>query len=523
MDLSSRLLDMLEAVNQAPNERAAATALLLPLIAQFDMDQAVLCEIIEGAAHPIFAIDRSRRVLNFAEDKLLLSRTLMLQAIRTMEPVTHVNRDAELAPSQSINDLSIRCLVCIPISRAPARVVLLASQRNPLRIIDSGDLTQIKTATRAAILAFQQRHSLQGLQARNAQLQEVLEDRRQGLVYASKSMESVVNEAAKLSPYNINLFLCGESGVGKEELAREIHRISGRGGRFVAVNCANLTETLLESELFGHMKGAFTGAFQNKKGLLEEADKGTFFLDEIGDLPMALQAKLLRVIQERQFRPIGSSKDVAVDLRFLSASHKNLVDLVQQKSFREDLYYRIQESTLVIPPLRNRREDMEVLAHHFVQMFSSEFQLPARHLSAGALERIMCHSWPGNIRELKNVCRMAVILSSSTEVLAEHIRLPVALSAVELPSIEEPKVAPPVVAPAPEPEISGKIPDLFAANLELSGNLKGIIQEFELSLVSKLLDEQGATQLSVADRLGISVRTLQRMINRPSVERIHTQ
>jgi len=363
---------------------------------------------------------------------------------------------------------------------------------------------------------------------------------KKNFVYASSTMDTLAREAAKLAPYNINLFLCGESGVGKEELAREIHRLSGRPGKFVAINCANLMETLVESELFGYVKGAFTGALQNKRGLLEEANKGTFFLDEIGDLPLNLQAKLLRVIQERCFRPLGATKDVEIDIRFLAASHKNLGQLVEQKLFREDLFYRIQESTLQIPPLRERPEDIEILSHHFVQQFTREFRLASRTLSPEAMDRLVQYGWPGNIRELKNVCRMAVILASGSEITLEQIKLPSgkpALSQLE-PAVDNPALPtrestvhedPAAVTSAPSEATSSnkKTDSVFwdsvLASMEKSGNLRNIIQDFERNLILSLLDQEDATQVSVAGRLGISVRTLQRVINRSGSESIQAQ
>ncbi len=210
------------------------------------------------------------------------------------------------------------------------------------------------------------------------------------------------------------MLITGESGTGKEMAARAIHRLSPRAERpFVALNCGALTETLLESELFGHEKGAFTGALHTTRGLIEQAEKGTIFLDELGEMSPLMQVKLLRVLQERRFRRVGGHEELAADIRIIAATNRDLAKMVAEGTFREDLYYRVNVIPVALPALRERREDIPVLARHFVQRFAREMRRPGADLSAEALDALLRHPWPGNIRELENVLERAVALETS--------------------------------------------------------------------------------------------------------------
>ncbi|HYS43685.1 MAG TPA: sigma-54 dependent transcriptional regulator [Geobacteraceae bacterium] len=214
----------------------------------------------------------------------------------------------------------------------------------------------------------------------------------------------------------------GESGTGKELVAKWIHYESSRADKpFVAINCAAVPSTLLESELFGYDKGAFTDAKAMKKGLFELADGGTVFLDEIGDMELGMQAKLLRFLEDRTFRRVGGSKVISVDVRIISATNKDLLKAVEEKSFRNDLYYRLQVIPIFLPPLRERKEDIVILANHFIESFNKEFNKKIKGLSAGAEQMLTDYSWPGNIRELKNVIERAIILGGEDTLMLEHL------------------------------------------------------------------------------------------------------
>lgn len=223
---------------------------------------------------------------------------------------------------------------------------------------------------------------------------------------------------ATLSPSNV--LIVGESGTGKELVARGIQDNSARRlGKFVAVNCGALTETLLESELFGHVKGSFTGAIADKKGLFEEADHGTLFLDEVGDLPLSLQVKLLRAIQEGEFKPVGSHQTKRADVRLIAATHRDLDAEVQKGTFREDLYYRLKVILIVLPPLRSRMEDLPELVGHFLTRFADKIGKKASHVSDEAMELLKSYLWPGNVRELEHAIERAVTMTRTTVLYPE--------------------------------------------------------------------------------------------------------
>jgi two-component system, NtrC family, response regulator AtoC len=226
-------------------------------------------------------------------------------------------------------------------------------------------------------------------------------------------MVEVYKTVARAAATKSTVLILGESGTGKELIARAIHQHSPRSHRpFVAVDCGAMTESLLESELFGHMRGAFTGAFSEKPGVFEEADTGTCFLDEIGDISPNMQAKLLRVLQENEIRRVGGQKWIKVDVRILAATNKDLAELVKQGTFRQDLFYRVNVVSIHLPSLRQRTEDISALAHHFLRRYSQEHGKPVVGISDDAMARLRAYSWPGNIRELENVIERAVALSN---------------------------------------------------------------------------------------------------------------
>ena len=248
----------------------------------------------------------------------------------------------------------------------------------------------------------------------------------EGVVGESAAMREVMDLAARVAPFPSTVLLTGESGSGKEAVARAVHRASPRNGRaFVAVNCGAIPENLLESELFGHERGAFTGADRAREGLFEEADGGTLFLDEIGELSLPLQVKLLRVLQERQIRRVGGTGERAVDVRVLAATARDLVDEVREGRFREDLFYRINVVQIVVPPLRTRPEDVPPLAEHFLRLHARRLGVEAPGLPRELVPVLAAYSWPGNVRELENVIERALVLSGGNvgvEHLPPHVR-----------------------------------------------------------------------------------------------------
>jgi two-component system response regulator GlrR len=243
------------------------------------------------------------------------------------------------------------------------------------------------------------------------------------IVAKSKKMQLVLDLVSRISGTDSTVYIHGESGTGKELIAKAIHVGSARKDEpFIAINCAAIPENLLESELFGYEKGAFTGAAQSTKGLFTEANKGTIFLDEIGDMPLMLQSKILRILQERQIHPLGSKKSISVDVRVIVATNKDLQKEVRDGNFREDLYYRIHVIPVKLPPLRERKEDVPSLVDHFLDEFNGRMNIKVKGLTPHAMQKLMLHDWPGNVRELKNTLEFAMALTQ-TDVISDDLIL----------------------------------------------------------------------------------------------------
>jgi len=248
-------------------------------------------------------------------------------------------------------------------------------------------------------------------------------DWRVKIITRSPQMENLLGQAKLVAATDASVFIQGESGTGKELLARAIHQASPRHSKpFVAINCGAIPESLLESELFGHSKGAFTGATKSHVGLFQSADGGTLFLDEIGDMPLALQVKVLRALQERSIRPVGTTSNVSIDVRLISATHRNLAIEMQNERFREDLFYRINVVSLEIPSLANRREDISLLANHFISIYNKKYKKKVHSFAPEALEILIAAPWPGNVRQLQNMVEQTVVLATTQIIPASLVQ-----------------------------------------------------------------------------------------------------
>jgi two-component system response regulator GlrR len=259
-----------------------------------------------------------------------------------------------------------------------------------------------------------------------SRLKDLLGERHgfDNIVARSGVMQRLLETVSHIAPTDSTVYIHGESGTGKELVARAIHLAGQRRDQpFVAVNCAALPETLLESELFGHEKGSFTGAIKSSRGLFVQAQGGTIFLDEIGDMPLSIQAKFLRVLQERQFHPVGADQPVQVDVRVIVATNKDLEEGVRQGTFRDDLYYRIHVIPIALPPLRERKDDIPILVSHFIKKYGAQMGRKVKGLTPAAMQRLMVHDWPGNVRELENTIEYAVAMTRE-DVISEDLILP---------------------------------------------------------------------------------------------------
>lgn len=262
------------------------------------------------------------------------------------------------------------------------------------------------------------------LQKENLLLRQIVKDRYhfENIIGQSPKMMALYELMEKVAPTKTNILITGESGTGKELAAKAIHYNSPRKDKpFVTLNCGAIPESLIESELFGHMKGAFTDAIATKKGLFEIADEGTLFLDEISELPLLMQVKLLRVLQDREFKRVGGTEDIRVDVRIIAATNKDLEEAVREKRFREDLYYRLNVIQIKLPPLRERKEDIPLLANHFLKRYATELNKNISRISPDALELLLDYHYPGNVRELQNIIERAVALGNDTELTAQHL------------------------------------------------------------------------------------------------------
>jgi len=294
----------------------------------------------------------------------------------------------------------------------------------------------------------------------------------------------------KIAPFDINVLILGESGTGKEVVAHAIHQLSNRKNEpFVAINCASLPSELLESELFGYKKGAFTGALSNKKGLIEQANGGTLFLDEIGDMPLPLQAKILRFIEDRKIRPIGSLEEKDVDVRIIAATNKNLEKLIEKGIFREDLYYRLSTITIELPPLRERKEDIPLLVKYFVEKLSKKYGKNINRIDPEFFEYLYSLPFKGNVRELRNIVEKAIILSDGKTLSVPGKRKKETTSKIKIGDFPENGV-----------------------------NLKKILEEIEKFYLKKALEKTGGKKMEAAKLLGLTFREFRYRLSKHQID-----
>jgi transcriptional regulator with GAF, ATPase, and Fis domain len=353
-----------------------------------------------------------------------VSRTVARQVIEQGIAMlgTDVPGSPDLRQVESLAESQVHSLLCVPLTvfHRVIGCIYLDSDSFSDRL-RAEDLQLVTAIAGISAVALENARQLQWLEQENERLTVEISQER-SLVGEGGRMKDVYQFLKRVAPTDSTVLIEGESGTGKELAARALHRNSPRASKpFVAINCAAIPETLLESDLFGHERGAFTGAGSRKKGRLEVADGGTVFLDEIGELAPALQAKLLRVIQEREFERVGGTHPIKVDIRIIAATNCNLEQSVREGRFRQDLYYRLAVLKITMPTLRDRRDDIPMLARHFVQKHAKHCKVKPRPISREALSRLVNYDWPGNVRELENAIERALVLGSSEMILPEDL------------------------------------------------------------------------------------------------------
>ncbi|MBB3292801.1 two-component system NtrC family response regulator [Mitsuaria sp. BK045] len=415
----------------------------------------------------------------------------VLQFRRHKPPV--VTMDLGLPPDQDSTSEGFRLLEKLIELEPGTKVIVLTGQNdqsNALRAIRMGayDFLAKPVDPDVLVLTVERAMRLHELQQENQRLLTQQDGEPTGrLLTRDPQMQRICRTVERVAGSDATVLLLGESGTGKEVLAQSLHDASKRKGRFVAINCAAIPEALLESELFGYERGAFTGATKTTVGKIETAHGGTLMLDEIGDLPMPLQAKLLRFLQERSIERLGGRQEIAVDVRIVGATHQDLKAKIAQGLFREDLFYRLAEIVVDIPPLRDRVGDAVLLSHAFLRRFSSEQRRPILRLADDAIRAVEGHRWPGNVRELQNVMKRASIMADGDRITADDLNLP-------LPTGGE--------AAAEEPEL----------------DLRAVRERAERQAVVAALARTDGNIAKAADLLGVSRPTLYDLMSRLGVK-----
>jgi transcriptional regulator with GAF, ATPase, and Fis domain len=493
-----KLLEINKQLNQAQDMRALLDTIMDVATATTGAERGFLILVDDGKIS--FQTARNFRREEVKKPELKISSSLVRRVMKSGSPILTDNatEDERFAEFQSVERLELKSIVSVPF-RSGNDVMGAMYLDNPARkgAFGPGDLQFLQALSDQAAIAIRNVRHANEMAELNRQLEKNLERKSVQLEVASRALagratkhpyDEIVGESPqvrevlllldKVVDTDVPVLIQGESGTGKELVARAIHRFGRRkDGPFVPVNCGAITETLMESELFGHAKGSFTGAVADKKGLFEAANGGTIFLDEIGEMSGDMQKKLLRVLQERELRPVGGKGVVKVDVRVISATNRNLRQMMQEGKFREDLYYRIAVINVAMPPLRERRGDVPTLVDFFVKKAARDMGLVEKQIDPEAMSALVAYSWPGNVRELDNEVKKALTLSEeriTIDDLSEQIQ---------------------VDHPGEEPEL---------VTAEAGKTLKENLEKTEKALIEKALDKTSGNQTRAAKELGIS-------------------
>jgi transcriptional regulator with GAF, ATPase, and Fis domain len=348
-----------------------------------------------------------------------LSDSIIAKVVETKAPliVSDALNDSTFGTAESVINLRLSSVMCVPLmDRGRLLGLVYLGNDRAVSLFDASSLDYVVVLAAQASLIVASALLLDELKVKAKSLTQTLDKQRFGeIIGSSPAMQVVFKQVEKVAGADVSVLIGGDTGTGKELIAREIHRRSGRAGReFVSVNCGAIPESLMESEFFGHVRGAFTGAVANRDGKFQAADKGTIFLDEIGEMPLSLQVKLLRVLQERQVVKVGATKPEFVDIRVLAATNRDLTKEIAEGRFREDLYYRLNVVRIDLPALKDREDDIVTLAKYLLQRYAEEYRSKVRGFTPNAVSAMRRYSWPGNVRELENRIKKAVILCDGT-------------------------------------------------------------------------------------------------------------
>lgn len=465
---------------RAQNPEQLLEALIDELIESLGASRGFL--ILFEAGEPEVKVARGLNKGDLSPEISKCSDAILQQVLKSGEPVIVEDalHDANFSSSVSVMNLRIASVLCIPLREQGELTGLIYLGQDKLTHAFTPKKLEIATtfAAQASLLLMIKRQ-LGDLEADRSRLSEIVEARRFGAMIGScESMEKVYHRIRKVAPTDISVLITGETGTGKELIAKEIHKTSPRSeGPFIAINCGAIPHELLESELFGHLKGAFTGATHDREGRFQQADTGTLFLDEIGEMPVHLQVKLLRALQERQVMPVGGTKPKDVDIRVLAATHKNLEKAIETGSFREDLYYRLNVVEIELPPLRERGDDLMLLARFILKRARDEYGSSVKDFAPRAVTLMKNYTWPGNVRELENRVRKAAVLCDGQVIAPEDL-------------------------------------GLSAENLKPLLPLAAAKEEFQRDYVNQVLERFAGNRTKAAEALGVDPRTIFRHLEK---------
>jgi transcriptional regulator with GAF, ATPase, and Fis domain len=402
------------------------TGLLDAVIELTRADKGMLI-LLEGGSLQVKAA-RNLKKENIEDAVEKVSDSIVARVVQSREPliVSDALNDEEFKTSASVVNLKLCSVMAAPLmEKGDLFGILYVGNDNVVNLFEEGSLEVLTVFAGQASLLVQNAILLDELKLDNQELSERLEQMRFGdIIGACEAMKDVFRKIEKVAPTDISVLIAGETGTGKELVARRIHALSSRAeGPFITINCGAIPENLLESELFGHVKGAFTGAVATRQGRFQAADGGTLFLDEIGELPPQLQVKLLRALQEKTVTKVGDTRTESVDIRILSASNRNLEVEIKEDRFREDLFYRINVVNLQLPPLKDRGDDLPAIAKYLLSKFAVEFESKVKGFTPAAMVAMRKYTWPGNIRQLENRIKKAVVLADKTHLGPEDLDL----------------------------------------------------------------------------------------------------